>query len=503
MNPTRLAPLALSFVLLAGCAPQTSSTKPVRAADEATINAIYAEVERAGARGDEGLTAYRDGHADAAASAFAQARELFTAAAGRCKATPGCEIERVLSAQDALIDRQSKELLDGLEVAESVATVAPDDAPIPGESQAPATSPVVGAVPEASRTIALLNGQDLRRLIAMNEPMKAALEEWLTWMRPNLLDAYENYQFMRHRMWPAYQQAGMPEALLFGMLAKESGGKVHAVSRAGASGPLQFMYYTGLRYGLTKTDGFDMRFDPGASARANAAYLNDQFRLLNNDLELALGAYNGGEGRMLRLSGGGQRGFWDPRVFNALPPETRDYVPMVLAAAWLFLHPAEYGLVFPVVDTRPSEIVLAKPISLNELAICLGQAGTSRGWFRTLRNLNPRFDPNDRLPAGTRLDLPATAAQAYPKTCLDGALAQISRQLHDAVPPPSNVKLAQATGNTGAQRTHVVGRGETLSSIARRFGCSDARAIAVANHIKPPRYAIRAGQRLVVPACRS
>ncbi len=55
----------------------------------------------------------------------------------------------------------------------------------------------------------------------------------------------------------------------------------------------------------------------------------------------------------------------------------------------------------------------------------------------------------------------------------------------------------------GASRTHVVRRGETLSSIARKFGCADVKAIAQANRIAPPRYAIRTGQRLVVPACRS
>ena len=50
-----------------------------------------------------------------------------------------------------------------------------------------------------------------------------------------------NYQYLRFEMWPEYQKAGLPEAMLFGILAKESGGKVHAVSRSGAAGPLQFM----------------------------------------------------------------------------------------------------------------------------------------------------------------------------------------------------------------------------------------------------------------------
>lgn len=80
---------------------------------------------------------------------------------------------------------------------------------------------------------------------------------------------------------------------------------------------------------------------PKLVTRANVDFLSDRFRELNNDLELALGAYNGGEGRMGRLPGGGSRSFCDAVVYNAIPPETRDYVPMVLATAWLFLHPED------------------------------------------------------------------------------------------------------------------------------------------------------------------
>ncbi|MBL0027779.1 MAG: LysM peptidoglycan-binding domain-containing protein [Rhodanobacteraceae bacterium] len=54
----------------------------------------------------------------------------------------------------------------------------------------------------------------------------------------------------------------------------------------------------------------------------------------------------------------------------------------------------------------------------------------------------------------------------------------------------------------GAGRTHVVRKGETLHAIARRFGCG-VPAVAQANGLHPPRYAIRAGQRLRVPSCRA
>lgn len=486
------AAVLTSFACVA-CAPAAKRGEPAPAAgrvDDAAVNALYAEIDRAAAQGEDGIVRWRNGDATGASTALTGARELLTAAAGRCVATPGCEIERVLLAQDALLDRQARELLGprGDEADATDATPEPESA----------GSPVVHAMPQAARSVALLKGRALRDVITMNASVQAALEEWLTWMRPNLLEAYENYQYMRHRMWPAYERAGLPEALLFGVLAKESGGKVHAVSRAGASGPLQFMYYTGVRYGLGKRDGFDSRFDPGESTRANVEYLNDQFRTFNNSLELALAAYNGGEGRVGRLSRAGSRSFWDPQVYNALPPETREYVPMVLAAAWLFLHPEQYNLEFPQVDARVAQVKLRSAASLNELAICLGQEGNARGWFRTLRNLNPRWEPNQSLAAGTTLEMPQSAATAYERSCVSGPLVALSRELHAASPPiaPAYRRVAGGGG-----RTHVVRRGETLSSIARKFGCRKVAPIASANRLKAPRYEIRAGQKLVVPSC--
>lgn len=486
--------LGLGAALLAACTQVPSRTATV---NEAAIDAILVDVKSAAELGETGLAAHAAGDADAAARALTEAREALTAAAGRCANTPGCDIERVLAAQDALLARQTQVLLGMLSDRETVEDGVPVE-----ERNEESESPLLTVVPETARSAALLKGQELRRMITVNEPVQAALEEWLTWMRPFLLEAHENYQFMRYRMWPEYEKAGLPEALLFGILAKESGAKVHAVSRAGASGPLQFMYYTGRRYGLTVDNGFDQRFDPAAATRANVAYINDHLRIFNNNLELVLGAYNGGEGRMQRLSSKGAKSFWDPQVFNRLPPETRDYVPMVLAAAWLFLHPDEYNLRFPAVDARPGAITLTRATSLNELAVCLGQQGNPRGWFRTLRNLNPRWEPGDRIAKGTSLELPAVAAEAYARTCQDGALTTLAAQLHAARKPVIAAATTRVAASAGG-RTHVVRAGETLSSIARKFGCGNPRTIADANQIKAPRYAIRAGQRLTVPSCRA
>jgi membrane-bound lytic murein transglycosylase D len=300
---------------------------------------------------------------------------------------------------------------------------------------------------------------------------------------------------MRHLMYPHYERRGVPEALLFGIMAKESGGKVHAVSRVGAAGPMQFMPATGARFGLNRGGAFDLRFDPSESARASADYLNERFAELNDNLSLALAAYNGGEGRMARLSQRGARDFWSSQVFESLPPETREYVPMVLAAAWLFLHPQDYGLELPDYDTRAAAVTLNAPTSLNEIAVCLGQRGNPRGWFRHLRNLNARWEPTVRLPAGSRIALPAMALPYYENDCESGKRMAMSRELHEARPPVASTTVRAAA-------TYVVRKGDSLHSIARaRKGSIEA--LASANGVRKPHYLIRIGQTLKLGSCRS
>jgi membrane-bound lytic murein transglycosylase D len=104
------------------------------------------------------------------------------------------------------------------------------------------------------------------------------------------------------------------------------------------------MPHTGRRYGLGSVDGFDMRLDTVAATQASVAYLNDQLEPLNGDLELALAAYNVGEGRIRRLHRKHRNAnYWDPQFYYALPVETRRYVPRVFAAALLFSNRSGTG----------------------------------------------------------------------------------------------------------------------------------------------------------------
>jgi membrane-bound lytic murein transglycosylase D len=503
--------LVLCTLSLAACATEPAvKTTPATAARTGipAVDALYVRLEADTARYNAGLDTIAHGDTDTGRKATTSASTDLLDAASKCQATPSCDSNRFIAAYDALLTRQGSVLNNEGEGFSEIEdnTNKPSSVPTDG-------SPVISNLPAAARPVAMLKGRDLREIITLNEPMKAALTEWLTSNRPQLIDAWENYQYMRQLMWPEYERAGLPEALLFGIMAQESGGKVHAVSRSGAAGLLQFMPSTGQRYGLGNFNGFDTRYDPTLATRANVQYLNERFAELGNNLELAVAAYNGGEGRVARLySSSGGKGFWDPEVYGQLAPETRDYVPRVLAAAWLFLNAREYGLDFPRVNAgEPQQLTLARASSINELTICLGNSGVRNGWFRALRNLNPRYEPHDPIAAGTVVRVPPFVMHLYRANCVDNnARAQLASDLAAARKPmvvaqPQPVQVAVEEEPRSRNRdksgatTYTVGRGDTLAEIADRKDC-DERELARANGIRAP-YALHKGQKIKLVGC--
>ncbi len=482
-----LLPVAATMVLVA-CA-SAAGPKPT-----ASVNALYAQLDQASVGYETALQQSRAGDNHAAQKTLTRALETLKKSAASCGHTAGCDSQRFFSVFDRLLRLKDGSFLgdDGMD-----AEANPAQSGLADEQTGAAASP------QAQRSVTLLRGQKLSELIAMNGPVKAALEMWLTQWRPTLMDTWVNYQYLRSQMAPAYQQARLPEALLFGIMAKESGGKVHAVSRSGAAGPLQFMYATGMRFGLTSDSGFDLRFDPAAAARANAEYVDEQLEIFNNNLEITLAAYNGGEGRMRRMVGDNPSvSFYDPKIYNQLSQETREYVPAVLAAAWLFLHPDSYNLRFPKVDGAPVTITLQRPASLTELTVCLGSAGgMSEGWFRTLRNLNPRLDPQVAQPIGTSLQLPKLLESAYAARCVTGPWPILAADLHAALVPVAS-KPAGASVPAPiptAARPYKVRQGDTLVSIVRRLQCSSVQEVAQMNGLK--RHHLAVGHTIKLPSC--
>jgi len=398
-------------------------------------------------------------------------------------------------------------------------------------------------VPPDATADALLNERNRRfaEAVQFNPAVQAGIRRWLTDMRPSLMHSFENYQYLRPLMAPVFEQYGLPEALLFGILAKESNGKVHVGSHAGAIGPLQFMSATGRRFGLGNDGtGFDTRYDPRAAARAAAEYLIERSNALDHNIELTLAAYNGGEGRAQRIYKAGGTNFWDYETYNKFPVETRDYVPMVIAAAWLFLHPQDYGIRFPKVASKPAILRLKRPATIYDLTICLGNTAYTNGFFRALRNLNPRLDTDSVLPAGGAINATTQIVRLYNRYCAQGERADRARQLVASDPSLAVVRVGDvdivktpgaqqqtlgpepssrqiyvpgqgavpttiATGKPApvpAPDEHRVAAGETLVMIAARYGCG-TKELAEQNGLKAPRYEVRPGQRLKLTSCVS
>ena len=108
-------------------------------------------------------------------------------------------------------------------------------------------------------------------------------------------------------------QIGIEAALLHAVISVESGYNARAVSKRGAAGLMQLMPGTARRYGVADV------FDPADNVRAGAQYLTYLLKLFDNDLQLALAAYNAGEAAVIKY---GRR----------IPPyrETAAYVPKVV-----------------------------------------------------------------------------------------------------------------------------------------------------------------------------
>jgi hypothetical protein len=85
------------------------------------------------------------------------------------------------------------------------------------------------------------------------------------------------------------------------------------------------------------------------------------------------------------------------------------------------------------VEIGTTTITLGEPVSIGELTICLGSEQNRSGWFRTLRNLNPRMSGNDRIDAGEKLRMPSMLVPSYMEQCAGASrLLAHDRELHDA-----------------------------------------------------------------------
>jgi membrane-bound lytic murein transglycosylase D len=157
----------------------------------------------------------------------------------------------------------------------------------------------------------------------------------------NWLARSERYiPFMRNLL----REGGLPEDLVY-MALIESGFNPYAYSRRKASGPWQFIYFTGKRYGLKVNWWVDERRDPEKSTIAAAKYLKDLYDLFEC-WYLAAAGYNAGEGKIINaMKRYRTEDFWELTKYRYLKRETKDYVPQMIAAALIAKDPERYGFV--------------------------------------------------------------------------------------------------------------------------------------------------------------
>jgi membrane-bound lytic murein transglycosylase D len=292
------------------------------------------------------------------------------------------------------------------------------------------------------------------------------------------------------------RERGMPEDLLY-LSMIESGFNPTARSKAQAVGLWQFIEDTGRRYGL-RVDGYvDERRHPEKSTDAALRYLTDLHGQFGS-WYLAAAAYNSGENRVARVMRqvtGEQRGtdddFW--KIRGRLPAETREYVPLMVAAALVGKEPQKYGLagVQRWTPLESEEVEVAPGTRLSAVAEAVGVSEDE------MKRLNPHLvramTPPGSDPYPVAVPTGRTAQYAANIRVVN---ARAAEQARIATARAAEVRAAEAR-RVAAARRHTVRRGESLSVIAERHNTT-VRRIQAANGMGRGTR-IRAGQRLVIP----
>ena len=288
---------------------------------------------------------------------------------------------------------------------------------------------------------------------------------------------------------PKYQEIlnkyDLPEELK-AMAVIESALNPVAVSRAGAKGMWQFMYYTAKMYGLHIDSFVDERLDPFKSADAAARYLQDAYEMFG-DWNLAIASYNCGAGNVnkaIRRSGG-SREFWD--IYPFLPRETRGYGPAFVGALYTMKYYKEHGIKPEAVEL-PAHIdtfKINKMLHFKQVSELVGIP------VEEIKNLNPQYVHNI-VPGNEReylLVLPHTYTNAF----IDAEDSLYTHKASEYFSPATLKKIKD--GTDGERIVYKVKSGDYLGRIASKYRCTVAQ-LKRWNNLKNNN--LRIGQRLVI-----
>lgn len=266
------------------------------------------------------------------------------------------------------------------------------------------------------------------------------------------------------------KKEGVPLDLIY-LAQAESAFKPKVVSSMGARGIWQFMPYTGEEYGLDRNYWVDKRNDPAAATRAAAEHFRDLYQMFG-DWYLVMAAYNSGPLNVARaVERTGYADFWELQKRNALPAQTKNYVPIILALAMVAKDPLLYGI-----HVDPDQPLTFDTVKLDHSVSLRLVADATNASLDDLQALNPELvrsiTPSE---PGFALHVP------------QGTGAQLQKEIA-SIPPD---KLT-------TWRIAKLESGQTLGEIARQYHVSRASLenVNVIDAHDPP----AAGTELIIPA---
>jgi membrane-bound lytic murein transglycosylase D len=292
----------------------------------------------------------------------------------------------------------------------------------------------------------------------------------------------------------AFHDAGVPDEIKY-LSIVESSLDPNAVSRVGATGPWQFMFATAKLYGLSMDNYIDERKDPIQASYAAAAYIKDAY-LDFGDWLVAIASYNCGKGNITRaIQLAGASDFWSIRPY--LPAETRNYVPAYIAMTYVMNYYARHGIM-----PRPSDMsAKTDTIMVNKFVSLAGISTALKIDMGQLSILNPQYKKhiiNGTAASPKRLVIPQIKKEDF---------AVLYDVLNNAAIAPNQLEPVYASTNETSSftrplkaekeeaipTTHKVKHGETLASIADKYGV-DEQDLKTWNHLS--RIKVSVGQQL-------
>ncbi|UZR92899.1 LysM peptidoglycan-binding domain-containing protein [Chondrinema litorale] len=280
---------------------------------------------------------------------------------------------------------------------------------------------------------------------------------------------------------------GLPDELKY-LSIIESALDPKAVSVARAVGLWQFMYYTGKMYGLSVSSTVDERRDPEQATEAACKHLKYLYGRFN-DWELAIAAYNCGEGNVKKAQRRtGKVKFWD--IYERLPRETRSYLPQFVAMMYVMEYADDHNLI----QDKPYYAIPKETIYVNQSIDLKKLADELMVCEDDLLALNPKFKYN-YVPAGVKnypINIPAARLSLY----LDKQ-TNILAKVKATAPPKPVYASRSGSGSISKEGKYyyTVRRGDVLGSIAQRNGVGLSQLRAWNNIYSNKIYP---GQKLVI-----